>query len=85
MNIETITIPPVPVKPTKTYVVTLTEVEARALKTLTGMQSGATIEKAAKIGSFNTLKEDQLETVRIVSDKLYDALNDVGVDDLTRK
>lgn len=83
MNLETITVRPVPVKPTKTYVLTLTEVEAQALKALTGMQSAVTIARTAKASvSLNGLKEAQIDTVRVVNDKLYDCLHNARVDDM---
>lgn len=83
MNCEVITVPPVPVKPTKTYVLTLSETEASALKSLVGMQSRNSIDETArKSASSNHFKDAQLETIRVVNDKIYDALYRAHVDDL---
>lgn len=80
MNIETITVPPVPVLPVKTYVLTLNETEAQALKMLTGFQSRQTIATAAKNTLFGaSIKDREIDTIRVVNDKLFDALDDAKV------
>lgn len=83
MNLEVITVPPVPVLPVKTYVLTLNETEAMALKMLTGFQSRASIKSAANnTVSGKNLMDRELETIRVVNDKVFDALHDAHVADL---
>lgn len=62
--------------PTKTYVLTLTEVEAQALMTLTGMQSRHSIENVALASSsFSKITAQAIETICVVNDRIYSTLD----------